>query len=69
MKKSLFKLASYIFPKKNVLPLRASAFTNKLGNSCILIGLPGSGKGSLSIRAQKKNLISNDELGWTPSGI
>ena len=32
----------------------------------MLIGLPGSGKGSLALHAQKKNLISNDEVVWSP---
>jgi len=34
-----------------------------------MIGLPGSGKGSLAIHVKKQNLIANDELVWTNDGI
>jgi len=34
-----------------------------------MIGLPGSGKGSLAIHAKKKNLIANDELAWSEEGV
>jgi phosphoenolpyruvate carboxykinase (ATP) len=69
MKRSLFKLANFILPKKGVLPLKASAITTDNNDICLLIGLPGSGKGSLALHAKKKNIIANDELGWSPNGI
>jgi phosphoenolpyruvate carboxykinase (ATP) len=35
----------------------------------LLIGLPGSGKGSLPIHAKRKMIIANDEVGWSKDGI
>jgi ATP-dependent phosphoenolpyruvate carboxykinase len=35
----------------------------------MLIGLPGSGKGSLALHAKKKKLIANDEIVWSNDGI
>lgn len=69
MKKSLFKLANFILPRKEILPLRASAFITPKNDTCLLIGLPGSGKGSLSIHANKKNLLANDEVAWSKDGV
>jgi phosphoenolpyruvate carboxykinase (ATP) len=69
MKKSLFKLANFILPRKGGLALRASAFTTEKNNTCMLIGLPGSGKGSLGIHAKKEKIIANDEVIWTKDGI
>jgi phosphoenolpyruvate carboxykinase (ATP) len=69
MKKSLFKMANFILPRKGALPLRASAFTTEDSSTCLMIGLPGSGKASLAIHAKKKNIIANDELAWTNDGI
>ncbi len=69
MKKALFKLASFILPQKGVLPLRASAFTLNDDSTTLMIGLPGSGKASLALRAKKKNLIGNDEIGWSKDGV
>ncbi len=69
MKKALFKLANFILPRKEVLPLRASAFVTEDNNTCILVGLPGSGKGSLAIHSKKKHLLANDEIAWSKDGI
>lgn len=58
-----------MLPRKGALPLRASSFTTLNNKTCLLIGLPGSGKGSLGINAKKQNIIANDEVMWTKDGI
>jgi len=49
--------------------LRASAFITPNNETCLLIGLPGSGKGSLSIHANKQYLLANDQIAWSKDGV
>ncbi len=69
IKKSAFSLANFIFPQIGFFPMHASANCLKDGNdSCVLFGLSGTGKTTLSASADRF-LIGDDEIVWTPTGI
>lgn len=67
MKKSIFKIMHYFFPKKGILTLHASAAQSSTGYT-IMCGLSGTGKTALALRKEFK-IIGDDELCWGPDGI
>lgn len=67
MKKSIFKIMHYFFPKKGILTLHASAYQAKNGYG-IMCGLSGTGKTALALNKNFK-IIGDDELCWGPEGI
>lgn len=69
IKKSVFSLCNYALPEYGILPMHASANCLKDGSeSCVLFGLSGTGKTTLSASADR-SLIGDDEIVWTTSGL
>ncbi|MCB0342856.1 MAG: phosphoenolpyruvate carboxykinase (ATP) [Pseudobdellovibrionaceae bacterium] len=69
IKKSAFTLCNYLLPKYGLFPMHASA--NCLGdgsNSCVLFGLSGTGKTTLSADPHRF-LIGDDEIVWSKNGL
>lgn len=69
IKKSAFGMANYLLPEHGILPMHSSANCLSDGtNSCVLFGLSGTGKTTLSASADRA-LIGDDEIVWTKTGI
>lgn len=69
IKKSAFAICNYLLPEKGILPMHSSANCNPDGtNSCVLFGLSGTGKTTLSADPQRA-LIGDDEIVWSSTGL
>ena len=69
IKKSAFTLCNYLMPKYGIMPMHSSANCEKDGSgSCILFGLSGTGKTTLSADPLR-SLIGDDEIVWTKNGL
>ncbi len=70
IKKSAFTLCNYLLPEGKILPMHASANVAREGSmsSCVLFGLSGTGKTTLSA-SEDRDLIGDDEIIWTSQGI
>lgn len=64
MKKALFKIVHYMYPRKGVLTLRASATIGPDGKVAVLCGRSATGKSALFMENDRK-IISDDELAWS----
>lgn len=69
MKKSLFKILNYYYPRKGILTLHSSATVNPDNTSTIMCGLSATGKTALALRSHKRKLIGDDEICWGDKGI
>ena len=69
MKKSVFKILQYYYPRKNILTLHSSVTENPDGTTTLMCGLSATGKTALGLRSDTRKMIGDDETCWTDEGV
>lgn len=68
MKKGVFKMLQYYYPRKGILTLHASVTEGHRGDVALLCGLSGTGKTALVMNSMRR-LLGDDETCWSDKGV